>query len=132
MHRACVLINCILLYCNEANGWEWIQRFDLHPTGMGSSLFSYYFGIDCDGLYTDEECFKRSEFLIHKIIERDLSNSSNKSSSSNNSKIMIKSYLVIGQSKKEKMFCMEYNLYSNSIDSLGKFFFFFNINYIFL
>jgi len=119
------------IYCNEANGWEWVQRFDLHPTGMGSSLFSYYFGIDCDGVYIDEECFKRSEFHIHKIIERDPSNSISNSrsrsrnSSSNKSKIMIKSYLVIGQSKKEKMFCMEYNLYTNSLDTQGKFFFFF-------
>ena len=123
-------MNCIV---NKANGWDWVQRFDLHPTGAGegagsgagagSSLFSYYFGIDCDGFYADEECFKRSEFRIHKIIERgplttkdDPSNSSS-SSSSSSSKVMIKSYLVFGQSKKEKMFCMEYNLYTNSLDS---------------
>ncbi len=77
---------------------SWMQRFEVKPQRRSETLFMFYFGIDCDGVYPDETCLSMSEFKDLTVVERFMNENET-------------SAALVGYSKNSGYFCLEINMF---------------------
>jgi hypothetical protein len=92
--------------------WSWMQRFDVQPRQV-ETLFMFYFGVDCDGVYDEDLCMSMSGLIDLRIVERPVA-----LLNPSGGLAPVKSMAVVGRSESGGVFCLELNLYAeeNNVD----------------
>ena len=104
------------------DGWSWVQRFDVRPRQVPASetLFMFYFGADCDGVFEEDVCMSMAGLVDMRVVERPVAQLQTSAGMSPVRSVAVIGKHSIGQTNSSGFFFLELNLYAedNAMDGI--------------